>query len=1050
MKASIRPFILLLLGALGIYILDRINHNFEEQAIQEVQDNIHQCFNNIIQNHFSSEEIIYFEKYNKTIVNQLSDWGIININDIIGKNFIVNNTGWYWVIHYQNKHYVVKFKYLYPVNNQYLKNHYARCLNISDDYKLEYSEKAQQIQTSEKIYLPIKLVEYPKYKHKALVHINAVLFILWWIVFFYFLIKIHFEKNWWIGLSLCLLLILRWIIQKSDILPLLNESPLFDFKLYAYPQIYLLDSIGNVIISIFNYFTLSYFLLKSCNKVIHFLNIVINIILLFAVIYLFTHHSSFSILLSEVFLEFNTNNIFTLIVALMILLLSAHLSYLIAIFRSSVNLFFRVMIGMFFILIFSTALIYYYTLQSNINKVEYIFNWFENKEEIILLEQTQIVDKYLHQLKSINDTDYFHLINEIENASIYLQLSKRFLFEDSASLLNFLKDKTKIFGNIFTDNITIYNNKKSTNDVPINNIYYVNKIDRKYLLSHFEYTLPFSNNIYYSFLSDKIFQLPSGFKNFNVGIYEHQYLKLKLGNIVFPKHFEDINTFEKLYPEYKFNIKKDTHQNVVVCNEVLSFKHYIALFSTYFIFFLTLLLLIFYFYFSIKYLHLFPIKHLSYAYKITGLVVFISVVSFYLLFIFSYQYILHLSEQQIKSQLLSQSQSANNEQVILYNTDGSIYSESQFNILIKYKLLPSYLPDEWLDTLFKEKMLFVKRRIGEYQYTSLFTLMRSNNQHSYIAEYPYFEEKYFFEKNLNNILQPLFNIYALLFLISIFTGIILSNYIVSPIQQISKHLRENIQPLNLHPIQYFNNDELGELVKNYNHLVSQLKEALEQLKKEQQEKAWKLMAQQIAHDIKNSLTPLLLNIEYLQKQNETSVHSQKILNSIQQQIQMLSRIADDFSVFAQDIKVQKENIHLIEWINNIIMPYKNNENIHIRFIYPENTEIIVYTDGHLLSRVFHNLIKNSIDAIEQQGIIEIKLKNNSENIVLSIKDNGCGIPKEIQEKIFEPKFSTKTSGKGLGLSIVKNICDKLNIQITFESDINTGTCFYLIIDKQIK
>lgn len=1049
MKAIIRPFIFLLLGALSIYILDRINHNSEEQSIKEIQKNIDQCFNNIIQNHFSSDELICFEKYNKTIVNQLSDWGIININDIFGKNFIVNNTGWYWVIHYQNKHYVVKFKYLYPVNNQYLRNHYARCLNISDDYKLEYSEKAQQIQTSETIYLPVKLVEYPKYKHKPLIHINAIIFILWWIVFFYFLIKIHVKKNWWIGLSLILMLILRWIIQKSDILPLLNESPLFDFKLYAFPQIYLLDSIGNVIISIFNYFTLSYFLLKHCNKVIHFFNIVINIILLFAVIYLFIHHSSFSILLTEVFLEFSINNIFTLIVAIMILLLSVHLSYLITTFRSSINLFYRVMIGMFFILTFSTALIYYYTLQSNKNKVEYIFNWFENKEEIILLEQTQIVDKYLHQLKSTNDTEYFQLINEIENASIYLQLSKRFLFEDSASLLNFLKDKTKIFENIFTDNITTYNNKKSTNDVPINNIYYVNNIDRKYLLSHFEYALPFSNNIYYSFLSDKIFQLPSGFKNFNVGIYEHQYLKLKLGNIVFPKHFEDINTFEKLYPEYEFIVRKNDHQNIVVCYEKLSFQHFVAMFSTYFILFLSLILLATYIYFSIQYRHLFPIKYLNYSYKITGLVVFISVISFYLLFILSHQYILKLSEQQIKSQLLTQSQSTNNEQVILYNIDGTIHSESQSNLLIKYKLLPSSIPQKWLDKLLAEKILIVKRNVGAYYYTSLFKLITESTNHSYIAEYPYYEEKYFFEKNLNNILQPLFNIYALLFLISIFTGIVLSNYIVSPIQQISKHLRENIQPLNLHPIQYFNNDELGELVKNYNHLVTQLQDALEQLKKEQQKKAWKLMAQQIAHDIKNSLTPLLLNIEYLQKQSDASSNTKKIIHSIQQQIQMLHRIADDFSVFAQNIKVQKEHIHLIEWIKNIIMPYQNNEHIQIQFIYPDNSDIIIYTDGHLLSRIIHNLIKNSIDAIEQQGIIEIELKNNSENIVLSIKDNGCGIPKEIQNKIFEPKFSTKTSGKGLGLSIVKNICNQLNIKIYFESAENKGTAFYLIINKEV-
>lgn len=1042
MKKHLYSFIVIISSLLIIIVLDKININDNTYAINYIQQKVSTCEKNITKNELGNEDVIIFQNTNNTLIH-LSDWGIDDYREILQKRFIVNNTGWYWILHTNHKYYILRFQRTFPVNNQYLHNHYAKCLDIPDDYELEYSETAKEIKDNNGNYLPITLKYYPKYKSKLLANINAFLYCAWWLLLFHFFIQL-FSKIWWSILSLLFILLLRWIFSQWDILFLLKDSILYDSRVYAFPKVYFLQSLGEVLISVLTFSLYAHYSSRYKHLLLSYSNAIVQTILLVSCIYLFTHHSSFTLhFIDYLFYDYPywTHSIIALMILFFLML---HLAFLLTSTVFKEYSFYQYGLMFLGILCISAYLIFYYQNKNIKHKVEYIFNWIENEEELAMFEQIQTIDKYLSKITHLEDSIYFKNITNIENISIYLQLSKRYLFDDSISLNAYLKDKKKIWNNVYintyssSDKLKEYFNKPK--NITINTIYYINKIDKKYLLSEFEYFLPFSNTSYYSFLSDKLFQLPSGFKDFDISYYDQNKLKFKLGNLPFPAEFLGIEALNSFYPDYIHHYRLINDKQIIVSHPKRSFTDFLSLFSTYFIVLLTIFMIVFYVYYAWRYQHLFPIHYLSYLYKITGLVMFILVISFYMLLMISYRYTRELLDEEIKEQLLKEAQNLKKDNipddVILFKKNGYIQTIDESNVLMRFKLLSPKLPDEWVKKILHNKYSFMKRKVGNYEYTSLFTLLNTST----IAELSYYDEQFFIEKNLKSLLHPLFRIYALLFFISFLLGISLSNYVVSPIRHIARQLQT---PLELKTIPYQSNDELGDLVNNYNRLVLRLHDVLEQLKKEQQEKAWKIMAQQVAHDIKNSLTPLLLSIEYWKKK-ESSTNG-GIIHSIQQQVQTLARIAEDFSEFAQDVQVKLENVNIKTLVENIIAPYQAQQDIEISLSVSSNTPLLIHTDAYLLSRIITNLIKNSIEAISGKGKILIELYQENTWLTLAITDNGCGISDAIKEKIFEPKFSTKTSGKGLGLSIVKNLCDKLSIRIHFQTQVNQGTTFYLNI-----
>ena len=292
-----------------------------------------------------------------------------------------------------------------------------------------------------------------------------------------------------------------------------------------------------------------------------------------------------------------------------------------------------------------------------------------------------------------------------------------------------------------------------------------------------------------------------------------------------------------------------------------------------------------------------------------------------------------------------------------------------------------------------------------------------------------------------------------LFLVSLFTGLIVSVYITKPLRILQEQLAKISLGKKNEPISWQSNDEIGRLVNEYNQMLLKLEESALLLARSEREGAWQEMAKQVAHEIKNPLTPMKLNLQYLQKVVDDegidfTERFKKVSGSLIEQIDTLAHIANEFSNFAKMPKVNLEDVNLTEVINSTIELFKNEQAVSIHLNSTANSTII-RADKNQCLRVFNNLIKNAIQAIpdHKNGNIEINITNEEDTVLVSVKDNGCGIAAQMKEKIFVPNFTTKSTGTGLGLAMVKNIITAFNGEIWFESKENEGTTFYLRFQK---
>jgi len=234
-------------------------------------------------------------------------------------------------------------------------------------------------------------------------------------------------------------------------------------------------------------------------------------------------------------------------------------------------------------------------------------------------------------------------------------------------------------------------------------------------------------------------------------------------------------------------------------------------------------------------------------------------------------------------------------------------------------------------------------------------------------------------------------------------------------------------------------------------MIIKLEESARLIAMTERDMAWREMAKQVAHEIKNPLTPMKLSIQYLQNTLASDPEraqniAQNISNTIIEQIDNLSHIATEFSNFAKMPKATNEKIILNEVLTSTHDLFRERDDMDISLYVPID-EIYVFADRHQLLRLFNNLIKNAIQSIpkSRRGAIDIRLYRKSDIAIVSISDNGSGIEKEMQNRVFYPNFTTKSSGTGLGLAISSNIIETLNGRIYFETREGDGTTFYVEI-----
>jgi nitrogen fixation/metabolism regulation signal transduction histidine kinase len=234
-------------------------------------------------------------------------------------------------------------------------------------------------------------------------------------------------------------------------------------------------------------------------------------------------------------------------------------------------------------------------------------------------------------------------------------------------------------------------------------------------------------------------------------------------------------------------------------------------------------------------------------------------------------------------------------------------------------------------------------------------------------------------------------------------------------------------------------------------MVDELQESADLLAKSERETAWKEMARQVAHEIKNPLTPMRLNIQHLQRSindnpNDIQERIDKFTRVMIEQIDTLSRIASEFSNFAKMPRPEMEKLNLADTLNSAVDLYANTPNITVEFENKLDGLAQIEADRKQLIRAISNLIKNGIQAIpnHKEGEIKIVLFKENEQLKISVSDNGKGISPEEREKIFEPYFTTKSGGTGLGLAMVKNILNAFGAEVSFTSEEEKGTEFLIV------
>lgn len=388
----------------------------------------------------------------------------------------------------------------------------------------------------------------------------------------------------------------------------------------------------------------------------------------------------------------------------------------------------------------------------------------------------------------------------------------------------------------------------------------------------------------------------------------------------------------------------------------------------------------------------------------------------------------------------------------LYNVSGTLIASSRPK-LFEEGLISRRMNREAYDVLTKDKkILYIqKEKIGSYEYLSAYSPLKNvENETIAYLNLPYFAKQEQLKNEISTFITAFLNVFIIIFIFAFLIAILITRYITKPLQLIKEKISSlKLDKLN-EKLDWKGDDEIGSLVKEYNRMLDELERSAEMLAKTERESAWREMARQVAHEIKNPLTPMKLSVQHLLKTKNPGSEKwnnqfERVSTMLIEQIDTLSAIANDFSNFAKMPVSKNDNIDLKEVILNAAQLYRNLKNVKFDFNFPKQDAYTIYADKKLIIRVFNNIFENAVQASEhlEDTIIKVEIVVSDGNYIVSIQDFGSGISEELSDRIFSPSFTTKTSGMGLGLAIVKSIVTDAGGEITFKSESGSGTTFFI-------
>lgn len=321
-----------------------------------------------------------------------------------------------------------------------------------------------------------------------------------------------------------------------------------------------------------------------------------------------------------------------------------------------------------------------------------------------------------------------------------------------------------------------------------------------------------------------------------------------------------------------------------------------------------------------------------------------------------------------------------------------------------------------------------------------------------ILNLPYFEDNSFNNMELREFLWRLAGVYFLMLVMAILLAYLISKYITRSLQTVSEKMEmTNLTKRNEKILVDNPTREIGRLIDSYNAMIDELEQSAVKLASSERERAWREMAKQVAHEIKNPLTPMRLSVQSFERKfdaDDPNIKTKVIEFSkiLIQQIDTMSNIASAFSNFANMPAQQNETLDVVSVVK-MALDIFNEDYIH--FV-AEDKEIIAKLDRTQLIRVITNLVKNAVQAIPdiESPRILVSVVSEGDFVKIMVADNGMGIDDGLKEKIFEPKFTTKSSGMGLGLGMVKNIVETYKGTIDFTSQMGRGTVFTIKFPKE--
>ena len=389
----------------------------------------------------------------------------------------------------------------------------------------------------------------------------------------------------------------------------------------------------------------------------------------------------------------------------------------------------------------------------------------------------------------------------------------------------------------------------------------------------------------------------------------------------------------------------------------------------------------------------------------------------------------------------------------LYGTDGMLLATSREQVFNAGLLSRRMDPEAYTRVALGSASSFVQEEhIGSAGYTTAYAPFRNDRGTvlAYLAM-PYFAREGELQQERAAGYAALVNLFTLLFLLSAVAAALITAWTTRPLDLLRRGLERIALGTRNVPIAYAGNDELGQLVRVYNNKVEELRMSAERLARSERESAWREMARQVAHEIKNPLTPMKLAIQHFERSwspdaADAKERLRRLTTGLVEQIDALSRIAGEFSDFAQMPPAHPRPLDLRETAAGAVDLFAGNPVASVHLL--KGPPVKVVADKEHLIRVFNNLIKNALQAVpeDRDAQVVISIEAQDGRAVVQVRDNGSGIPEEVRDRIFTPNFTTKNSGMGLGLAMVKRMVEQAGGTVRFESSTeqaDSGSTFFV-------